>query len=106
MTDFELDRAALARLFKSDTAWLKDVGIKVRDLARANVPEDLKGNRAPNAEQAIVSVVGGDEQGPFVDVGYSRHHPGFYLWWYEVGTPDAAPRPHLRPALRPGLLDD
>lgn len=103
--DFSLDRAALERHVRSDRTWLQRVGNVVRDEARSNVPADLKGNRAPDAEQAIVAVTGEDTEGAFVDVGYSRHHPGFYLWWHEVGTQDSPPRPHLRPALRPGLFD-
>ena len=82
------------------------VGRAVRDEARRNVSPELKGNREAHPERAIVSVTGADTRGPYVDIGYDKKHPGFYLWWWEVGTQDHAAKPHLRPALRPGLLSD
>jgi len=102
---FQIERGALDQLLASDLGWLRRVGNIVRDEARRNVPENLKGFRAPNADQAIISVVEVDDEGPHADIGYARHHPGFYLWWHEVGTTDSRPQPHLRPALRPGLID-
>lgn len=71
------------------------VGRVVRDRARS-------GARAiSDKSDAIIYEVGVDGAGVHVDVGYAKHHPGFYLWWWEVGTQNHAPRPHLRPALRP-----
>lgn len=103
--DFEIERGALDRLLRSDLGWLRKVGNIVRDEARANVPADLTGQRAPDAEQAIIAVADEDSESPFVDIGYNKRHPGFYLWWHEVGTSDSPAQPHLRPALRPGLID-
>lgn len=76
---------------------LNEVGRRVRDEARRNA-------RSITAKTAaIVTESGSDAVGPFVDVGYLRHHPGFFLWWWEVGTRNHGARPHLRPALRPGI---
>jgi hypothetical protein len=102
---FDYDRRAADRLLRSDTSWLRAVGNAVRDEARRNVDPSLEGKRAPDAANAIVAIPGEDGTSPYVDVGYDKHHPGFYLWWHEVGTEDNAPRPHLRPAVRPGLID-
>lgn len=87
------------------TPVLRQVGNAVRDQARRNVPDNLKGHRESEPEKAIVAKVGMDELGAYVDVGYDKDHPGFYLWWAEVGTSDQPAQPHLRPALRPGLMD-
>lgn len=79
-------------------AYMGWVGRQVRDEARGNA------RSISQKTDAIVSQVGSDTYGIYADIGYSRHHPGFFLWWYEVGTVRHGPRPHLRPALRPGLL--
>jgi len=73
---------------------LEEVGTRVRDNARSNaraIDED-------DVEAIETSEVGSDSEGEFIDVGYDRHHPGFVLWWHEVGTSKYPPRPHLRPA--------
>jgi hypothetical protein len=73
------------------------LGRDIRDEART-------GARVISSKvDAIVSQVENDADGIYLDVGYKRHHPGFFLWFYEVGTVRDAPRPHLRPALRPRL---
>ncbi|WP_394620949.1 hypothetical protein JNUCC0626_18200 [Lentzea sp. JNUCC 0626] len=93
------------------------VGREVRDRARANAKTAVSfsgtvGTRRRDSSgrfkasvadpsEAIISVPGEDSESLYVDVGYSKHHPGFYLWWWEVGTVNHAARPHLRPALLP-----
>lgn len=77
---------------------VKAAGRVVRDEARV-------GARAvSNKTGAIVMEVDADERSVFARVGYKKRHPGFFLWWWEVGTVNHGPRPHLRPALRAGIL--
>lgn len=93
-----LSEAALNSLVRRQGApLLGDIGRRVRDEARRNAAS------ITSKTSAIVTESGSDSVGPFVDVGYSRHHPGFFLWWHEVGTRRHGARPHLRPALRPGI---
>lgn len=73
------------------------VGSRVRDEARKSAPFRKYAG-------AITTELGADSIGPFVDVGYAKSHPGFVLWWWEVGTRNHGARPHLRPALRPNLI--
>lgn len=98
MTSFRLDDAALAQLLAEGEShrYFAAIGREVRDRARVNARAI-----SPKNADAIISVPGQDDQGIYVDVGYSKHHPGFYLWWWEFGTKNHAARPHLRPALRP-----
>ena len=98
------NRAALEGLVRANPHVLRRAADAVRDEARTNVPSNLKGERSSQPEKAIISVPGSDADGPYVDVGYDKTHPGFYLWWHEVGTADSPPQPHLRPAVRPGLI--
>ena len=105
MPAFQPSPGALDRLVRSDRVWLQQIGNAVRDEARGNVPSNLKGS-VSDPEKAIVAIPGQDAESPYVDVGYDKHHPGFYLWWAEVGTRYQAPQPHLRPAVRPGLIGD
>ena len=49
---------------------------------------------------AINTEDGQDRESTFVDVGYTRSHYGFVLWWSEVGTTNTPARPHLRAALQ------
>lgn len=100
---FRFDRIALERMLRN-SGFMKQVGDAVRDEARDNVPASLKHDTS-DPEQAIVSKVGLDTLGAYVDIGYDKEHPGFYLWWWEVGTKKHAPIPHLRPALRFGVID-
>ena len=73
---------------------LEQLGDDVAERAQANA--SWAGDRA----EAITSVPADyDRDGPYVDVGYDKRHPGFVLWWSEVGTERFPPRPHLRPAL-------
>jgi hypothetical protein len=72
---------------------LEEAGEAVRDQARVNA------SSISNDTDAIVSNdVESDSEGHYVDVGYDKHHPGFTLWWQEVGTSKFPPQPHLRPA--------
>lgn len=102
LSRLDIDRAALEDLIHRSTegkALMGQVGRAVRDEARRNA------TAITSKTDAIISEVGNDSEGVYTDVGYAKHHPGFFLWWYEVGTRYDAPRPHLRPALRPGLID-
>ena len=96
---FAADKAAIAAItgWGETQASIRKVGMEVRDAARSNA------KAITSKTDAIVTQTGRDEQGVYADVGYARHHPGFFLWWWEVGTRFHAPRPHLRPALRPRL---
>jgi len=91
-------------MLRQDPSWIQKVGNVARDEARANVPAGLGGSREIEPEKAIIAVTGEDATSVYVDVGYDKDHPGFYLWWWEVGTRYHAASPHLRPAIRPGLL--
>lgn len=95
--NLRLDRGALERMVQGPDGQklMRLVGEDIRDRARINarVITDKTG--------AIISQVGVDTQSVYVDIGYDKHHPGFFLWWWEVGTKNHPPRPHLRPALRP-----
>ncbi|MBP2323354.1 hypothetical protein JOF56_003739 [Kibdelosporangium banguiense] len=121
MSRVHIDARALAEIMRSDEAvrFMGTVGRQVRDRARANaksvvpppgsepagkVRRDAQGRFVKGTDDpidAIIAVPGKDEDSAHVDVGYSKHHPGFYLWWWEVGTQNHPARPHLRPALRP-----
>lgn len=99
MADFNLDRRALAALVDGANGQrvLKQAADDIRDRARVNAAAIQPGHEA-----AIVTEVGVDREGAFADVGYDKRHPGFVLWWAEVGTRTQSPQPHLRPAIRPG----
>lgn len=93
-------------MLRQDRGWIQKVGNTVRDEARDNVVAlpHLSGARSATPEKAIIAVPGEDVTSVYVDVGYDKDHPGFYLWWAEVGTRYQPPTPHLRPAVRDGLL--
>ena len=103
---FDYNPRALDAMLRQDRSWIQKVGNVVRDEARDNVVAlpSLAGHRSKDPEKAIIAVPGEDATSVYVDVGYDKKHPGFYLWWAEVGTQDQAATPHLRPAVRPGLL--
>ncbi len=93
----DIDQQALALYINTSPearSLFARIGQDIRDEARTGA------SAISSKTDAIVSQVGTDTDGIFADVGYLRHHPGFFLWWYEVGTVRQAPRPHLRPALR------
>ncbi|MDT8915759.1 hypothetical protein [Amycolatopsis sp. PS_44_ISF1] len=100
---FRLHAQALDELLRHTQTrqFLDAVGMEIRDRARANARSAVPSSTDGDAITAIVSVPGEDDEGVYVDVGYAKHHPGFYLWWWEVGTQNHAARPHLRPALQP-----
>ena len=93
----QLDRLAVNRYMRSSEVqdFIALLGIEVRDQARTNA------RVITSKTDALVSRPGLDTEGVYTDVGYNKHHPGFFLWWHEVGTARDAPRPHLRPALKP-----
>lgn len=88
-----IDQAALASLVgRSDL--IHRVAREMRDEARETAREITSKTNA-------IEVEGGtDALGVYADVGYLRHHPGFFLWWHEVGTRNHPPTPHLRPTMR------
>ena len=101
MTRIKFDQAALRWYLtnsEDSKALFRKVSEEIRDEARQGAQAV-----SPNKTDAIVSQLGADSEGIYADVGYARHHPGFFLWWWEVGTVHHGPRPHLRPALRPRL---
>lgn len=61
---------------------------------------------------ALAVESGKDENGDiYADVGYTKKHEGFVLWWHEVGIRKFrgrpwSPTPHLRPALREVMGED
>lgn len=99
MIDVSLWSGALDELLLGNEgrAILADYARRVRDGARVNA------RAISNKTAAITTESGVDSLGPYADVGYAKSHPGFYLWWWEVGTRNHAPVPHLRPALKPGI---
>lgn len=108
-SQFELNRRALQHYIDTSPEshrFFKQLGDDIRDEARDGAKAVTTGVTASGDPKvnAIVSQVGSDSDGIYVDVGYARHHPGFFLWWWEVGTVHHAAVPHLRPALRPGRI--
>lgn len=66
---------------------------RVRDKARQNarpITSDTDAIASTPASQ--------DAEGVYADVGYDKRHPGFVLWFHEVGTFKIPANPHLRPA--------
>lgn len=94
--DFRMIPGALERLERSaETREVIEEAAKVvRDRARQNARPI-----APDRVDGIVAESGQDEKGVYADVGYDKTHPGFVLWWHEVGTSQHPASPHLRPAL-------
>jgi hypothetical protein len=98
LSRIDIHRGALTEVLASAQmkTFVGAVGREVRDRARANAAH-LSSNTG-----AIISLLGKDADGGyFVDVGYDAFHPGFHLWWNEVGTEKVAASPHLRPAIQP-----
>jgi HK97 gp10 family phage protein len=97
VADLNIDRRALAALANGPEAQraLREAAIVIRDRARATA------STFSTNSDAIEVETGTDGGGIYADIGYLKHHPGFYLWWQEVGTVNHPPRPHLRPAVRP-----
>jgi len=96
----DIDRAAIRRLAYSPDVGdlIAKVGINVRDTARQNA------RVITSKTDALISKPGMDTESVYTDVGYNKDHPGFFLWWHEVGTSKNAPTPHLRPALGEAAL--
>jgi transcriptional regulator GlxA family with amidase domain len=95
--DFNLDLVALNRFVNTSAASaaiFQRVANDIRDEARVNAEP------ITSKTEAIESEMGTDALGIYADVGYRKRHPGFFLWWWEVGTRRHAARPHLRPTLR------
>lgn len=97
MADINIDRRAPAALVNGaeGQALLKRTADVIRDRARATASTFSENSDAIETETGV------DGDGAYADVGYLKNHPGFHLWWQEVGTVDQPPRPHLRAAVRP-----
>lgn len=98
-----LDRWALERMVHQSAAGravLTAAATRVRDDARSNARGINAGQKG--RDDAIRYELGDDAEGVYADVGYAKHHPGFVLWWAEVGTRNQPAQPHLRPAVKPG----
>lgn len=95
----ELNQSAIAALGRSASmsALLDNVAERVATQARRNVTGHFPGTARA---EGIAVVSGVDQVSAHADVGYLRNHPGFVLWWSEVGTRKMSPRPHLRVALQ------
>lgn len=117
MAEVTLYHAELARLVDyspQSVALFEKAGKRIRDQARANansigsgaVRRDSRGRFIAGSRRsdAIDTDLGRDSKGLYVDVGYNKHHPGFVLWWAEVGSRHQSPSPHLRPAVQAGRV--
>jgi hypothetical protein len=92
----QISHSALSGLV-SRSRIVQRVAREMRDEARVPASEITSKTGAIEVES------GADEQGVYADLGYLRNHPGFFLWWHEVGTQRHPPTPHLRPTVRPRL---
>lgn len=98
--DVSIDRRALDRMVRTSPAAqaiFTRSAKAIRDQARANAT-----SIDPVRTGALAYEVGEDEQGLFADIGYSKSHPGWVLWFHEVGTVNHPASPHLRPAVSAG----
>lgn len=82
------------------------VGMVARSGIVARVAREMRQEARVNAESlssktaAIDVEDGADALGIYSDLGYRKDHPGFHLWWNEVGTLHLPATPHLRPTMR------
>ena len=99
MTRVDWRAGALDELASSPEmrSFLGDVADDIVDQARTNARAFYPGT---NRVRAIAKETGVDAESAYADVGYTPTHPGFVLWWSEVGTQHMSPRPHLRAALQ------
>lgn len=75
---------------------LDEAATTIRDRARRSA-----GVISTDRARGIVTETGRDPEGAYADVGYAKNHPGYVLFWHEVGTSQYAATPHLRAAVRP-----
>lgn len=96
--DVEWRRGALDEIGRSTemAVFLTRVAENVAEQARRNARGHFPGT---DRVQGIDTDFGVDEVSAYANVGYAKTHPGFVLWWSEVGTQKMSPRPHLRAAL-------
>ena len=103
----------MARSFRLNERALADLidgpgGRRVLTAAAEQVRDEARMNAAHISEKRAKAISNApperDASGTYVDVGYLRDHPGFVLWWHEVGSSQIPADPHLRPALKPGLF--
>lgn len=97
--DVTIERAAIALIEASPelARLLASAADSIAAQARRNAAAHYPSSPLP---AAISTTSGTDTTGPYADVGYTRSHPGFVLWWSEVGTRKMSPRPHLRAAVK------
>lgn len=102
MTEIRFRRGAIESLMRDRKVAreLEDTAEKVRDVARRGASR-ISATR-PSAIVATDVLYEGS--GPEVRVGYEKTHPGFVLFFHEVGTSDHPATPHLRPAIRGRFL--
>lgn len=98
MSDLDISSSAIREMESSPQVrrLLNDAAHDIADIARRNAMAHYPASQLP---QAIAALNGTDADGAYADVGYTKHHAGFVLWWSEVGTSKMSPRPHLRAAL-------
>lgn len=88
-----IDQAALASMVYN-SGIVQRTAREMRDEARVNAEV------ISSKTDAIDIETGADSLGFYTDLGYRRRHPGFFLWWWEVGTRNHKASPHLRPTVR------
>lgn len=96
--DFDFRAAALDEIANSAAvkALVGKAAVGIRNDARDRV----RGYYGETARANALEVEAGiDAEGIYADVGYLKRHPGFVLFFSEVGTVKMSPRPHLVPAM-------
>jgi glucosamine 6-phosphate synthetase-like amidotransferase/phosphosugar isomerase protein len=99
MAEIDWDRAALEAIGHSHEMeeLLAEHARVIRNDARTLAGEDSSpGSKKP---KGIADLSGDDAISAYADVGFTKHHAGFVLWWAEFGTVNQPPTPHLRAAL-------
>ena len=98
MTGIRWDRKAIESILHANETrrMVEKATTKVQTTTRENVQKIYPGT---TRTKGIGAESGEDSESVYGIVGYTKDHPGFVLWWTEVGTRKMRPRPHLRAAL-------
>ena len=99
VTIYHHELAKMVNFSPQSVALFEAAGKRIRDQARSNA-----GSISATRANAIDTDLDRDSEGLYIDVGYNKHHPGFVLWWAEVGSRHQSPSPHLRPAVQAGRV--
>ena len=99
VTIYHAELARMVNMSPQSVALFEAAGKRIRDQARKNAAS-ISASRS----DAIDTDLSRDAKGLYVDVGYNKYHPGFVLWWAEVGSVHQSPSPHLRPAVQAGRV--